>query len=380
MMLRNYFIIVMTLFTSYQLGAQEVSTLLIRPGTQFEGIAWAKNGTIYTVDYGTGEVYKKKPNEDIKKIGAFRGALGGAMDAEDNFYFSEYGSGRIIKIDSTDNSSVYASGLVGPAGILIDDENQLMYVANYNGNSISKIDMSAETPTPVILASGGLIDGPDGLVFSPEGDIISCNFNNNGIQRITPEGEVSRFATVTSSPNIGYIVRWKDQYIVPGAVTPTIYSISLDGEVSKLAGTGVEGYKDGAADEAQFKLPNGIALSPSGDTIAITESGAEGRIRLLTNLDLMSKIDEPQFIKQIKVFPNPTDQDLHIKLKVDKVSKLQIDLINMKGTVVDSLASFSKYRGVFKESFQLSSDLSSGIYMLRVIAGEQLYYHRVVVK
>lgn len=377
-MLRQFFSLCFALSFMATLPAQIVSTLLTQPGQRFEGIAWAASGEIYVVDFVTGQAFELNTAGEIAEIGRVNGALGGITDKEGNFYFSEFNTGNIIKIDSAKNQSVYCRGLIGPAGILIDEESQIMYVANYSGNRISKIDMTAETIQATTLASGGLINGPDGLVFDPEGNIISANFNNNSIQKITPEGEVTRFTTISSSPNSGYIVRRGDQYLISGAASPDIYSISLEGEVSRLAGTGVVGYQDGEAEQAQFDLPNGLALSPSGDTLIITESSTAGRIRLMTNFDLTNTVKIEQSFDQVSLSPNPVADQFNLKMNLKKASNIKVNLIQLNGTVIDSLLNTQIGSGFFEQQILLPNNLSAGVYLVQIIAEDQVYYEQLV--
>ena len=365
------------LFLLQLLEAQEVSTLITQPGTQFEAITWGPNGNIYTLDFATGEVFKLDVEGNIQKLTVLAGALGGAVDQAGNFYCSELNTGRIIKFDTQDSASVYAEGLIGPAGILIDDENGIMYVANFSGNRISKIDMKSPNPTPETLTSGGLINGPDGLAFSPEGDIISANFNDNSIQKITPTGEVSQFAVIDSSPNSGYLVRSDDRYMVTGAYGPDIYAISLAGEVTKLAGTGAAGYQDGNLDLAQFSFPNGIAVSPSGDSLLITESGAEGRIRLITGLNVISSTKNSIRINQLKISPNPVSTNLNIAFEMLEEDTLVIQLVDLQGRLIQTLTRENASPGVFNKSYNIGKQLVPGVYVLNFVVGAQSLQRKI---
>ncbi|MFK7936484.1 MAG: SMP-30/gluconolactonase/LRE family protein, partial [Saprospiraceae bacterium] len=357
-----YFTLLLLLITQLSFS-QNVSTLISQPGTRFEAITWAPNGDIYTSDYTNGKVYKLNGQGDIQQIGDYSSTLGGGMDAAGNFYISEFNAGQIIKFDTADNASVYTSGLLGPAGILIDDVNQIMYVANYSGNRISKIDMTAANPTPTTLASGGLINGPDGLVFSPEGDLISANFNNNSVQRITPEGEVTRFATLTGSQNSGYLVLREDRYIITGAGTPKIFQMALDGTVRPYAGRGGIGGANGTLNESTFDLPNGIALSPSGDSLVIAESTTAGRIRLITGLGEITNIEDLNFIQQVNVYPNPTSDFLQIELTLEQPDSLRIQLLDMTGKQLGVLLKQDKASGQISAQVALPRAITAGTYL-----------------
>ena len=362
------------------LNGQVVSTLISQPGAQFEAITWAPNGNIFTLDFATGEVFKLDIEGNIEKMATLNGALGGAVDAEGNFYCSEFNTGKVIKINNDNEAEVYAEGLFGPSGILIDTSNQIMYVANYAGNSISKINMLDTVRVADTLAIGGLINGPDGLVFDENGDIISANFNNNGVQRITPTGEVSSFTTIAGSPNSGYLVRKGPEFIITGANGNDIHTISADGTVSKLTGAGAVGYQDGSLMEAQFNFPNGIAISPSGDSILITESSTDGRIRLITGLNLVSNLAPSIGITELIISPNPASNHLTIQLNLRKEDSLSIRLMDSKGALIQSLFEGKTTAGPFNRSFALNTQLSPGLYILQLSLGSSSIHRQLIVQ
>ncbi|MEM9849497.1 MAG: SMP-30/gluconolactonase/LRE family protein [Bacteroidota bacterium] len=377
----QYFItLCFLIFTVFTLNAQTVSTVLVKPNAQFEGITWLPDGRIYVVDFATGEVFRITTTGVIERITRLNGALGGAADSENNYYVSEFSTGNIIKIDPAENISVYARGLVGPAGILIDDAAEVMYVANYSGSSISSIDMQMENPTPTTLASGGRINGPDGLAFAPNGDLISCNFDDNNIQRITRAGVVSPFATLADSPNSGYIVRVGDRYIVTGAFDPNIYSISLTGAVRAFRDTSLAGYADGDIQTAQFRFPNGITASPNGDTLLVTESTTAGQIRMITNLNGTSSTDILQSVQSLRIHPNPASEQVRIQLHLPERSDLQIQLLDLQSNVVDTFVMETTWQGDFEGTFNLPTQLSASIYFVQIRAGKELLHYTLLVK
>ncbi len=364
--------------------AQTVSTVLTQEGSRFEGIAWGENGIIYTVDLISNKVFKLSINGDIQPIGpVFNGSLGGTMDKDNNFYFSEFREGNIIKFKPDDTYEIYASGLLGPSGILIDEVDSIMYVANWSGNSISKIDMTSDTPTPVTLASGGLIKGPDGLAFSPEGDIISANFNDNNIQRITTDGVVSNFTTIDASINSGYIVWVKDHYYTTGASeSGEIYKITTDGEVSVLAGSIEPGFVDGDAASAKFSLPNGIATNSTQDSLIIAESNPFGRIRLISDLGAgtvsTSKIGLVE--SSISIQPNPTSDYLYLTLDLPQKESLSIHLLDSKGSQLDTILNQENASGKLEVSYHLSEKIVPGIYIVQVKTRDEMMSRKIVVK
>lgn len=68
-----------------------------------------------------------------------------------------------------------------------------------------------------------------------------------------------------------------------------LYRISLSGNVEVFAGSGIGGSTDGVAAQARFFNPNGLAASPDGETLYLTESG--GSVRALSILEVETETD-----------------------------------------------------------------------------------------
>ncbi|MEL6863824.1 MAG: T9SS type A sorting domain-containing protein, partial [Bacteroidota bacterium] len=272
------------------------------------------------------------------------------------------------------------TGFLGPSGILIDDANQVMYVANYDGDRISKVDMTNPSLTPEILTSDDLINGPDGLVFSPEGDIISANFDNNTVQKISPTGEVSLFAELEDSPNSGYLIRRDDSYIIAGFNGHRLFNISLTGEVTTFAGTGTAGYMDGPVAEARFNRPNGIAISPSGDSLLIAESSTTGHIRLITGFEPVTNIESPVSTITYSVFPNPINSHINFSMYLPQKASLHIQLLDRQGALIETLLPQQQYSGRLEQRFSRKDQWASGLYFVKVAIDEEIFHRAVVFK
>lgn len=366
------------LFT-YFLSAQTVSTLVSKPGAIFEAIDWASDNSIYSMDLNTNTVYKIDLSGQLTSLGTFNGSLGAEVDSENNFYFSEHNTGKIIKITPSGQSSTLVSGFSGPTGILIDETNQILYVANYSSNSIATVDLTQSVLTPKTLTQGGPIKGPDGLAFAENGDIISANFNNNIINRITPDGQISQFAQIADSPNSGYIVKHNDRYIITGANGHNMYEISLDGQVKKLAGNSIAGYQDGILSSSLYELPNGVALSPTGDSLLIAESSDQGRIRLVTGLNLLNTTLTPE-ISSLEISPNPAGDFINIKFDNTNSEAVKISLVSLDGMMVDTIFEGVGNNSSFNKSFQLKDHITPNTYILNIKVGKKQSSKKIVIK
>ena len=100
--------------------------------------------------------------------------------------------------------------------------------------------------------------------------------------KITPEGEASLFAKTPDRIGNGHIVIVNKVMYITGFHGHRIYQVTMDGEVSILAGTGERGSIDGPALNATFSYPNGIAYDPGDHTLYINERHRDQNVANLT--------------------------------------------------------------------------------------------------
>lgn len=113
----------------------------------------------------------------------------------------------------------------------------------------------------------GLALGQKGIVyFADRGNhqIRSVNLSSQGVVTLAGDG------TAGYLDEMGKLAQFNQPIAVIASQTGAVYvadrenhrirKIDTDGRVSTLAGTGVAGFKDGKADEAQFNQPYGVAL------------------------------------------------------------------------------------------------------------------------
>lgn len=143
--------------------------------------------------------------------------------------------------------------LSDPAGIAVDRAGTVYFV---DGARIRRVSPGGEVITLAGSVETGFVNGV----------AISARFN-------TPRGiAVDRGGTL-------YIA---DQY------NHSIRTLSPDGVVRTLAGTGAEGYADGPGSAAQFNLPHGVAVGADG-TVYVADTG-NNRIRKISAAGVVSTL------------------------------------------------------------------------------------------
>jgi DNA-binding beta-propeller fold protein YncE len=126
-----------------------------------------------------------------------------------------------------------------------------------------------------------------------EGSIIIVDLGNNRVRKISPDGTVSTLAGSGSEGFLdgagaaaqfngpwGVAVDGEGNIIIADLGNRRVRKIIRDGTVSTLAGSGSAGFADGAGTAAQFYCPRGVAVDGEG-SIIIADYGNQ-RVRKIS--------------------------------------------------------------------------------------------------
>jgi sugar lactone lactonase YvrE len=194
-----------------------------------------------------------------------------------------------------------------PFGAGLDAEGNI-FVADQSNNLIRKITPGGLVTTMAGTGRQGFADGKSlEAQFSMPTDVASDASGNlyvtdaNRIRKISADGNVSTLAgneTAAFADGSGDVARFNSpagitvdasgNIFVADVGNNRIRKISPAGSVTTVAGTGIQGYLDGAATDAQFNSPFGIAVDASGD-IFISDFG-NLRIRKISSAGSVSTL------------------------------------------------------------------------------------------
>jgi sugar lactone lactonase YvrE len=247
-------------------GRQTISSLSPGSGTHHgsaprlvspEGIAIARDGTVYLSDYVADRVFRLLPRGGMISVAG--GGLGGdgrateawlnhpgalAVDSQGNLYIADNIGGTIRRVDRNGVISTVGSGY-GPLGLAFDSGG-VLYVGTYYGEIIG-IDRSGGSTKLDLSALPPPLPQPGYMAFDSTGDLY-----------------VSDRAPVTAgtSPSPGggcRILR-----LIPSQKHTQVESVW---SIKVIAGTGTCGYSGdgGPAKSAQLDDPNGIVFDAAGN-------------------------------------------------------------------------------------------------------------------
>lgn len=324
------------------------------------GITVAPNGYLYVADTFNNKIRKISPSGEVTtfsgvgsgnidgdaSVARFSSPQGIVLDSNGNLFIADYGNHKIRKVESngfvttfagtgssgsTDGNGIAAS-FNRPASITIDGNDNL-YVVESFGQKIRKITPTADVTT---IAGNGTIGNNNGIGSS-------ANFNY-------PSG-----IAIDNSNNL----------FITDTNNNVIRKIDTNGNVSTFAGTGSQGFNNGAIDAATFRFPKGITIDQNGN-LYITDNYNHS-IRKITSQNLSAPdIDNHTFI----IYPNPFTSSVNIKVKDNTKSTLQIIDFNGRIIVKEQLCELDNKID--------TSNLIPGMYIFKINSSQKNSIYKMI--
>ena len=334
-------------YTNLKVSTLDVGMTLANP----TGIANDSKGNIYFSD-GSGHkiIRVDRKGEAEVLISGSAGTVDGPLetatvnqvwglivDGDDNIYFVDNGASgsshkvRKITFDAEGGgvvSTIAGSGASGgtngvgtaatfnrPAGLAIDNDAQILYVGEWGGHRVRKIDLATKTVTTLMgtgaaantegFGVNAAINQPAiGLALSPDNKKLYVGGNasnsdpNSRIGVIDVSTGAFKFFVGNNgdyragAPRGMYITSSGDMiYSANAAALREIRIVNLnqtvgDARYTKLAGSGA-GYTDGNALTAKFAGPLGITYNPwTGNWYIADGDGSTKNIRIMRSADI----------------------------------------------------------------------------------------------
>lgn len=382
-----------------QAWSQQVIT--ITPEFTASGdLAVGPDDNIYVADFGNAlgggsaqsvpgrEVYRVSPSGEVSVFatGLF-GASGNAFGPDGFLYQSNISGGSISKIapDGTVTLLTASNLISGPVGIAVDQELNV-YNTNCSNNTITKTTPSGQT---TVFAQHLRFQCPNGLTIDPEGNLYASNFNNCDVLKIDSQGTVRVFACINAfhptrnSRGNGHITFANGRLYVCAWQGNQIFEVTLEGDVSLLAGDGASGRDDGSFDVASFNQPNGIDASRTGDTLYVNDTvpiSSAGRllhpnvVRMITGVRSMLtaaelEVPESSHAELLPVYPNPVTGSANLEYKLDRTTHVSLEVFDLFGRRVRHIVKGVRSAGKHKVLLDVHG-LPSGTYLYELSTSE----------
>jgi sugar lactone lactonase YvrE len=208
----------------------------------------------------------------------------------------------------------------GPCGLVLDAQGNLVVADRFN-NSIRKVTAAGAVTTFAGDTAAGFSDGtgteakfdkPCGVAMDENQNLFVAEIFNHNIRKITPAAVVETYAGTGEAgykdgPPIiaqfrrpeGPAITTNGHLLIADGNNDVVRVIPPGGEVSTLAGDGTEGDRDGTVEEARFNSPSDIAVGEDG-TIYISENSnnvirriKDGQVTTLAGTGEFGFVDGP---------------------------------------------------------------------------------------
>jgi uncharacterized protein (TIGR03437 family) len=205
-----------------------------------------------------------------------------------------------------DNVPAATAGLNFPQGITTDHSGNIYFSDTFN-ERIRKIDTTGTITTIAGIGQSGYqgdggqalkanLSVPQGLRFDPSGNLVFADSNNHVIRSISPQGIITTIAgTGTPGYNHDGVPATQSQLYKPtdvafdaagnlyiaDSVNNRVRRVDLNKNITTVAGTGTGGFSgDGVATSVQLFTPTGINFDNSGNLMIADRDN--NRLRILT--------------------------------------------------------------------------------------------------
>jgi hypothetical protein len=287
-----------------------------------QGVATDSSGNVYVADSANHTIRKITPAGAVTTLAGLAGSAGSddgtgsaarfyhpsgvATDSSGNIYVADRDNHTVRKITpagavttlaglagsaGSDDGTASAARFNYPSGVATDSSGNI-YAADPHNYTIRKITPAGEVITLAGLAGAwGSAEGtgsaarfsfPRSVATDSRGNVYVGDFDDNTIQKITPEGAVTTLAGFAAGDGTGSAdgTRTAARFKFPWGVATdssgnvyvadtgndTIRKITPAGAVTTLAGlAGSAGSLDGAGSAARFHGPTGVATDNSGN-------------------------------------------------------------------------------------------------------------------
>ncbi len=149
------------------------------------GLRYGSNGDLFVALPQAGRLVRVSGGNVTDVVTNLSGPNGVYPDFDGNIWVTEFGGGRVIRVDSGGNTTTIAQNLNSPNGVVLDDTRNLLFFTGYSQGRLFRVDPAGGTPVEVGQISGAALDG---LVLDVCGNVYAVDQGNSDLYRFNLDG------------------------------------------------------------------------------------------------------------------------------------------------------------------------------------------------
>lgn len=262
-------------------AAVVVATLARTAAFNGDGLRLDKEGNVFVGTSKGHTIFKVTTTGEITLFASLASgsANGSYFDSKGNLFVANENAGIVHKITPDGTVSDYITGLDGPAGIYVDEQDNMFISLFGYSNPAAKVLKVTPDMTTTTYASGNGLTNVVGITGDGHGRYFASNFYTGEIFEIT-DGVVKQIGA--SETRVNHIQYANGYIYTPNPLDQVVRRMDMEGKFELLAGTkSVAGSDDGDGEVARFSRPNSIDISKDGKTLYILDFNT-GDVRTLT--------------------------------------------------------------------------------------------------
>ncbi len=350
--------------------AQPVSRMALPATFTFDGIYAAPDGHIYAAGgYLADTIYQITTQGNVTPYAqGIDGPIHLAMNANGELYVSSFNNQTIYRVgDEGALETVAVTPIRYPTGMVFAPDGTLFIAHAEPSYGIGGITRIGTDGVVDVFARGGGVDRPVGLAIDDAGYLFAANWYDTAIHRISPTGDIERFATALPqvfSTTIGHLT-WAGGFLYATDVGHhQIVRFDENGQLEVYAGSGAQDSVDGGRSASAFTQPNGITVSRDGSTLYVASRMAQSHLRTIS---LAAATDTEEWANPVAArlqsnYPNPFQTGSTIQFQLDRPGEIRLTVHDMMGRQVATLEEGWKGAGEHAARFD-GRDLPAGAYV-----------------